>query len=59
MLSILFVDEVIWLIEMFDISKLLGMWNCVILEVMYVMGLWVSELIEIKLGDLYLFIGLL
>lgn len=57
--STLSVDEVTRLIETPDTSKPLGMRNRAILEVMYATGLRVSELIEIKLGDLHLSIGLL
>ena len=55
--STLSVDEVTRLIETPDTSKPLGMRNRAILEVMYATGLRVSELIEIKLGDLHLSIG--
>lgn len=53
------VDEVTRLIETPDTSKPLGIRNRAILEVMYATGLRVSELVELKLGDLHLSIGLL
>lgn len=57
--STLSVDEVTRLIETPDTSKPLGMRNRAILEVMYATGLRVSELVELKLGDLHLAMGLL
>ncbi|WP_086347493.1 site-specific tyrosine recombinase XerD [Candidatus Enterococcus clewellii] len=53
------VEEVTLLIETPDISKPLGIRNRAILEVMYATGLRVSELIELKMVDLHLSIGLL
>ncbi|MCB5950601.1 site-specific tyrosine recombinase XerD [Enterococcus sp. BWT-B8] len=53
------VEEVIQLIETPDVSKPLGIRNRAILEVMYATGLRVTELIELKLADLHLAIGLL
>ncbi|HIY57185.1 MAG TPA: site-specific tyrosine recombinase XerD [Candidatus Tetragenococcus pullicola] len=52
-------DEVEKLIETPDTSKLLGLRDRAILEVMYATGLRVSELIHLKLNDLHLKIGLL
>ncbi|MBP1045626.1 site-specific tyrosine recombinase XerD [Enterococcus sp. BWM-S5] len=53
------IEEVTSLIETPDISKPLGIRNRAILEVMYATGLRVSELVELKLSDLHLSIGLL
>lgn len=58
LLSILMLVEVEKLIEVFDMIKMLGIRDCVILEVMYVIGMCVSELIGLKLGDFYFFFGL-
>lgn len=57
--STLSVEEVTLLIETPDTTKPLGIRNRTILEVMYATGLRVSELVELKLGDLHLSIGLL
>lgn len=57
--STLSVDEVTLLIETPDTSKPLGIRNRTILEVMYATGLRVSELVDLKLGDLHLAMGLL
>ncbi|MGK0551720.1 site-specific tyrosine recombinase XerD [Enterococcus faecalis] len=53
------VAEVTQLIETPDTSQPLGLRNRAILEVMYATGLRVSELVELKLGDLHLAMGLL
>lgn len=53
------VAEVERLIETPDTSKLLGIRDRAILEVMYATGLRVSELIGLKLGDLHLSLGLI
>ncbi|MDN6639780.1 MAG: site-specific tyrosine recombinase XerD [Tetragenococcus sp.] len=53
------VNEVERLIEAPDTKKLLGMRDRAILEVMYATGMRVSELINIKLNDLHLSMGLL
>lgn len=53
------VEEVTLLIETPDISTPLGIRNRTILEVMYATGLRVTELIELKMRDLHLSIGLL
>ncbi|MGX7148882.1 site-specific tyrosine recombinase XerD [Enterococcus ureasiticus] len=53
------VEEVTLLIETPDTTKPLGIRNRTILEVMYATGLRVSELVELKLGDLHLAMGLL
>ena len=57
--STLSLEEVERLIETPDTSKLLGIRDRAILEVMYATGLRVSELIGLKLGNLHLSIGLL
>lgn len=57
--STLSVEEVTLLIETPDTSKPLGIRNRTILEVMYATGLRVSELVDLKIGDLHLSIGLL
>lgn len=57
--NVLSLDEVTKLIETPDTSTPLGIRNRTILEVMYATGLRVSELVELKLGDLHLSIGLL
>lgn len=57
--STLSVKEVTLLIETPDTSKPLGIRNRTILEVMYATGLRVSELVDLKIGDLHLSIGLL
>ncbi|KAF1298099.1 site-specific tyrosine recombinase XerD [Enterococcus sp. JM4C] len=57
--STLSLKEVERLIETPDTSKLLGIRDRAILEVMYATGLRVSELIGLKLGNLHLSIGLL
>ena len=53
------VEEVTKLIETPDTTKVLGIRNRTILEVMYATGLRVSELVGLKIGDLHLSIGLL
>ncbi|MDA9470266.1 site-specific tyrosine recombinase XerD [Enterococcus sp. 5H] len=53
------IDEVTLLIETPDTSKPLGIRNRTILEVMYATGLRVSELVDLKIGDLHLAMGLL
>lgn len=57
--STLSVEEVTLLIETPDTTKPLGIRNRTILEVMYATGLRVSELVDLKIGDLHLSIGLL
>lgn len=57
--STLSVEEVTKLIETPDTTKALGIRNRTILEVMYATGLRVTELVELKIGDLHLSIGLL
>ncbi|WP_430601718.1 tyrosine recombinase XerD [Enterococcus sp. DIV0724b] len=57
--STLSVEEVTSLIETPDTTKPLGVRNRTILEVMYATGLRVSELVELKIGDLHLSMGLL
>lgn len=57
--STLSVEEVTMLIETPDTTKPLGIRNRTILEVMYATGLRVSELVELKIGDLHLAMGLL
>ncbi|MFD2305564.1 site-specific tyrosine recombinase XerD [Enterococcus termitis] len=57
--STLSVEEVTALIETPDTTKPLGIRNRTILEVMYATGLRVSELVDLKIGDLHLSIGLL
>jgi integrase/recombinase XerD len=57
--STLSVEEVTTLIETPDTTKPLGIRNRTILEVMYATGLRVSELVDLKLGDLHLSMGLL
>ncbi|MBO0439066.1 site-specific tyrosine recombinase XerD [Candidatus Enterococcus ikei] len=56
--STLSVEEVTLLIETPDTTKPLGIRNRTILEVMYATGLRVSELVDLKIGDLHLSIGL-
>lgn len=53
------IDEVTLLIETPNTSKPLGIRNRTILEVMYATGLRVSELVDLKIGDLHLAMGLL
>lgn len=53
------VEEVTKLIETPDTTKPLGIRNRTILEVMYATGLRVSELVDLKIGDLHLSMGLL
>lgn len=53
------IEEVTTLIETPDVSTPLGIRNRAILEVMYATGLRVTELIELKMADLHLTIGLL
>lgn len=53
------IEEVTALIETPDTTKPLGIRNRTILEVMYATGLRVSELVDLKIGDLHLSIGLL
>ncbi|EOL44300.1 site-specific tyrosine recombinase XerD [Enterococcus caccae] len=53
------IEEVTSLIETPDTTKPLGIRNRTILEVMYATGLRVSELVDLKIGDLHLSIGLL
>lgn len=53
------VEEVEKIIETPDTSKTLGIRDRAILEVLYATGIRVSELIELKPGDLHLSIGLL
>ncbi|MBO0469289.1 site-specific tyrosine recombinase XerD [Enterococcus sp. DIV0242_7C1] len=57
--STLSIEEVTALIETPDTTKPLGIRNRTILEVMYATGLRVSELVDLKIGDLHLSIGLL
>lgn len=57
--STLSVEEVTALIETPDTTKPLGIRNRTILEVMYATGLRVTELVDLKIGDLHLSIGLL
>lgn len=57
--STLSIEEVTTLIETPDTTKPLGIRNRTILEVMYATGLRVSELVDLKIGDLHLSIGLL
>lgn len=57
--STLSIEEVTLLIETPDTSKPLGIRNRTILEVMYATGLRVSELVDLKIGDLHLAMGLL
>ncbi|MBO0432165.1 site-specific tyrosine recombinase XerD [Enterococcus sp. DIV0660C] len=57
--STLTLKEVEILIETPDTSKTLGIRDRAILEVMYATGMRVSELINLKLGDLHLSLGLL
>lgn len=57
--STLSVEEVTLLIETPDTTKPLGIRNRTILEVMYATGLRVSELVDLKIGDLHLSMGLL
>lgn len=57
--STLSVEEVTLLIETPDTTKPLGIRNRTILEVMYATGLRVSELVDLKIGDIHLSIGLL
>ncbi|MFV0560855.1 MAG: site-specific tyrosine recombinase XerD [Enterococcus sp.] len=57
--STLSLEEVERLLETPDTSKLLGIRDRAILEVMYATGMRVSELIGLKLGDLHLSLGLL
>lgn len=57
--STLSVEEVTRLIETPDTNTVLGIRNRTILEVMYATGLRVSELVELKIGDLHLAMGLL
>ncbi|MBO0481985.1 site-specific tyrosine recombinase XerD [Candidatus Enterococcus courvalinii] len=57
--STLTLKEVETLIETPDTSKTLGIRDRAILEVMYATGMRVSELINLKLGDLHLSLGLL
>lgn len=53
------VEEVEKIIETPDTSKILGIRDRGILEVLYATGIRVSELIELKPGDLHLSMGLL
>ncbi len=53
------IKEVEQLIETPDVTKTLGLRDRAILEVMYATGLRVSELIELKLADLHLDLGLI
>lgn len=53
------IEEVTLLIETPDTTKPLGIRNRTILEVMYATGLRVSELVDLKIGDLHLAMGLL
>lgn len=57
--STLSIEEVTTLIETPDTTKPLGIRNRTILEVMYATGLRVSELVDLKIGNLHLSIGLL
>lgn len=57
--STLSIEEVTTLIETPDTTKPLGIRNRTILEVIYATGLRVSELVDLKIGDLHLSIGLL
>ncbi|ALS00595.1 recombinase XerD [Enterococcus silesiacus] len=57
--STLSVEEVTLLIETPDTTKPLGVRNRTILEVMYATGLRVTELVDLKIGDLHLAMGLL
>ncbi|EPH94612.1 MULTISPECIES: site-specific tyrosine recombinase XerD [unclassified Enterococcus] len=56
--STLTLAEVEKIIEAPDTSKLLGIRDRAILEVMYATGMRVSELVGLKLGDLHLSLGL-
>lgn len=57
--STLSLEEVTALIETPDTTKPLGIRNRTMLEVMYATGLRVSELVNLKIGDLHLTMGLL
>lgn len=57
--STLSLEEVTTLIETPDTTKPLGIRNRTMLEVMYATGLRVSEVVNLKIGDLHLTMGLL
>ena len=57
--STLSIEEVELMIETPDTTTVLGIRNRAILEVMYATGLRVSELVELKMRDLHLSLGLL
>lgn len=57
--STLSLEEVTALIETPDTTKPLGIRNRTMLEVMYATGLRVSEVVNLKMGDLHLAMGLL
>lgn len=57
--EVLSVSEVEQLLRVPDTTKVLGLRDRAILEVMYATGLRVSELVHLKLADLHLSLGLL
>ncbi|KRM89695.1 integrase recombinase XerD RipX family protein [Liquorilactobacillus vini DSM 20605] len=57
--AVLSLTEIERLLQVPDTNKLLGMRDRAILEVMYATGLRVSELVNLKLSDLHLDLGLI